>query len=107
MTEGSARDKLRAIEANDYLTHARQRLVACDLAMVVFGSSLSPQDSHLVDALNEHPDRPVAVFMRNGDRRELAAQQADLFGRLEASDLIFFDATSHPLGNPAMAAVIT
>jgi len=57
-----------------------------------------------VDALNEHPDRPVAVSMRPGTRRELAPKQIDIFGRLETDDLIFYDATSHPLGSPELSA---
>jgi hypothetical protein len=36
-------------------------------------------------------------------RKELLAQQVDISGRLEAGPLLFFDATSHPLGNPALA----
>jgi hypothetical protein len=104
VTEGSARDKLRAIEANDYLTHALDRLYECDLPMVVFGSSLSAQDSHLVEALNEHPKRPVAMSLRSASKRELASLQADLYGRLESEELIFFDAATHPLGDPSLAA---
>jgi hypothetical protein len=102
VTEGSSRDKLQAIEANEYLSHALDRLARCDLPMVVFGSSLSRQDEHLIAALNEHPSRPVAVSMRAGPKRELAAQQADLYGRLKAGDLFFFDAESHPLGSPRL-----
>ena len=104
VTEGSARDKLRAIEANDYLSHALERLYECDLPMVVFGSSLSAQDSHLVDALNEHPKRPVAISLQRCSKRELASLQANLYGRLESDDLIFFDAETHPLGDPGLAA---
>jgi hypothetical protein len=107
VTEGSARDKLRAIEANDYLSHALERLYACDLPMVVFGSSLSQQDSHLVEALNEHPERPVAVSMRRSSKRELASLQAELYGRLESEDLVFFDAETHPLGDPHLAAAVS
>jgi Domain of unknown function (DUF4917) len=54
VTEGSARDKLRAIEGNDYLSHALNRLREHDLPVVVFGSRLGPEDQHLVDALNEN-----------------------------------------------------
>jgi hypothetical protein len=65
---------------------------------------VSVQDSHLVDALNEHPGCPVAVSMRRGPKRELAARQADLYGRLRSDELIFFDAETHPLGARSMAA---
>jgi hypothetical protein len=102
VTEGSARDKLRAIEANNYLTFARKQLIACDVPMVVFGSSLGPQDDHLIDALNENPDRPVAVSMRAGPPKEVARKQSDIWGRLATKALVFFDAASHPLGRAAL-----
>jgi hypothetical protein len=105
VTEGSSQDKLRAIEGNDYLAHALERLRECELPMIVFGSSLSEQDRHLVDALNEHPERPIAVSMRPGPKRDLAIRQADIYGRLEAERLMFFDATTHPLGQPGIAAL--
>lgn len=103
VTEGSAEDKLAAIEDNDYLSHALERLRGRDLPVVVFGSSLSEHDSHLAEALNESPNRPVAVSMLPVSRKELLAQQVDIMGRLEATPLLFFDATTHPLGDPALA----
>ena len=77
-TEGTARDKLRAIEGNACLAHALRTLRGVDLPMVVFGSSLSEQDDHLVDALNEHPARPIAMSLLPAPRRELAARQAEI-----------------------------
>jgi uncharacterized protein DUF4917 len=104
VTEGSAKEKLRAIEGNAYLFHALERLSGVPVPVVVFGSSLSPQDGHLVDALNEDPDRPVAISMLPGPRREVAARKAELLGRLEMDQILFFDARSHPLGAPALTA---
>jgi hypothetical protein len=103
VTEGSAADKLAAIEDNVYLSHALERLRGRALPLVVFGSSLSEHDSHLAEALSENPDRPVAISMLPVSKKELLAKQVDISGRLEASSLLFFDATSHPLGNPALA----
>jgi hypothetical protein len=104
VTEGSARYKLQSIEGNDYLSHALSLLRTLDLPIIVFGSSLSPQDQHLVDALNENPGRPVAVALLPASRRELASRQADIFGRLAADRLEFFDSTTHPLGVPRLRA---
>jgi hypothetical protein len=104
VTEGSARDKLRAIEGNAYLSHALGQLRAVDLPVVVFGSSLGQQDQRLIDALNEHSKRTVAISMRPGSERELAPWQSDIYGRLDAKRLLFFDATTHPLGYQAYAA---
>jgi hypothetical protein len=103
VTEGSAADKLAAIEDNVYLSHALERLRGRALPLVVFGSSLSEHDSHLAEALSENPDRPVAISMLPASKKELLAKQVDISGRLEANSLLFFDATSHPLGNPALA----
>jgi hypothetical protein len=102
VSEGTARDKLRAIEGNAYLAKALQALRGLDLPVVVFGSSLGLQDDHLLDALNEHPERPIAVSVLPGSRRHVAARQADVYARLETDELRFFDATSHPLGDPAL-----
>jgi hypothetical protein len=102
ITEGASDDKLSAIEANDYLAHCLDRLRAWALPVVVFGSSLSAQDDHLVAALNEHPSRPVAISMLPDSRRELLKKQHDIYYRLNAAPLIFFDATTHPLGQPAL-----
>lgn len=104
VTEGSSRDKVRAIEGNDYLSHALDRLRQRELPVVVFGSSLSREDGHLVEALNEHK-RPVAVSLYPAAKREVATQQSDIFGRLEAEPLLFFDSSTHPLGRPGLRAL--
>ncbi len=98
VTEGSAHDKLRAIEGNGYLSHALERLRTIELPAVVFGSHLRDNDQHLIDALNETSGRPVAISMLPGSKRELAPHQNDIYGRIDAEDLCFFDATTHPLG---------
>jgi hypothetical protein len=105
VTEGSAREKLRAIESNGYLMHALERLRTVALPTVVFGSSLGEQDAHLVDALSAAP-RPIAVSMLpTGTKRQRAVRQTDLWARLEVDDLYFFDATTHPLGSSTLSAV--
>jgi hypothetical protein len=103
VTEGSAKDKLVAIEDNVYLSHALERLMERDLPVVVFGSSLSEHDSHLAAALSENAKRPVAISMVPAAKKDLLARQVDISGRLEGSPLLFFDATTHPLGDPALA----
>jgi hypothetical protein len=104
VTEGSAEDKLSAIERNGYLSHALKRLEARDLPAVVFGSGLSQHDSHITDALSRNPGRPIAISMLPGRKRKLFAAQSDIYTRLEASSLLFFDSTTHPLGDLALRA---
>lgn len=102
VTEGSAADKLFTIERNGYLSHALERLAERELPVVVFGSSLSEHDAHLAEALSEHPNRPVAVSMLPGSHEALLARQVEIFGRLRADPLLFFDARTHPLGDPLL-----
>ena len=104
VTEASARNKSRTIDGNVYLSHALQQLRQRDTALVVFGSSLSPEDGHLVDALNEHRHRPVAVSLYPGPKRDLARKQNDIFQRLDVEPLLFFDSTTHPLGSASLSA---
>jgi hypothetical protein len=63
-----------------------------------------PIDGDL-DALNEHPRRPIAVSMLPESPRVLAAKKADVYARLEIDELRFFDATTHPLGDRGLRAV--
>lgn len=105
ITEGSSQHKLQAIEGNDYLTHALDQLGKCDLPLVVFGSDLSEQDQHLVDALNRNPSRPVAVSIRRERKseKEIRAIKASIRAGLDGNPLFFFDSETHPLGLPKLA----
>lgn len=102
ITEASARDKLRGIEANDYLAHVYDEFKAQDGPLVVFGHSLGEHDRHLIDAINANPDRPVAVSMCRAGRNELREKQSQVWGKLHADEVYFYDAATHPLGAPEL-----
>lgn len=99
VTEAAAHDKLRSIKSNDYLTYCWDRLDALGCPVVVFGHSLSEQDHHLIDALNNHADRPVAVSLRDTGKRDNKKAQHRVASLLETTKLHFFDAATHPLGS--------
>jgi hypothetical protein len=100
ISEASARDKLRAIEGNDYLAFVYGQLQDAAGPLVVFGHSLGEQDRHLIDAVNANPERPVAISMRKKSQRQLREQQSDIYGKLRTKEVHFFDAETHPLGSP-------
>jgi hypothetical protein len=103
VTEGSSKDKLEVIESNVYLSHALNNLRENDLDTVVFGSALGAEDAHITDALSDTPGRALAVSMLpGGTKAERLAKQMDIYGRVEAEELLFFDATTHPLGLPEL-----
>lgn len=99
VTEARATDKLRSISGNEYLSYCWRVLADCDCPIVVFGHSLSEQDRHLVDALNEHRDRPVAVSIRSGTTRKTRREQHRIASLLDSGPIYFFDAATHPLGS--------
>jgi hypothetical protein len=109
ITEGSSQHKLQAIEGNDYLAHALDRLGRCELPLVVFGSGLAEQDQHLVEAINRNPNRAVAVSLHRPGRgpKEILAAKAEIRAALAADRLLFFDAATHPLGSPALSGLNT
>ena len=100
ISEGSARDKLRAIEGNDYLAHIYETFSDRDGPLLVFGHALGAQDRHLIDAINTHPDRPVAFSMVKKSKGKLREQQSEVWGKLSTEEIYYFDAATHPLGSP-------
>lgn len=101
VTEGDAPSKEQSIRASDYLSFAHEQFTDDERALVVFGHSLDASDAHLVEAVNAHPDRAVAVSVHMGD--DWAVYCEGLRKRLNAKSLRFFDAASHPLGAPSLS----
>jgi Domain of unknown function (DUF4917) len=98
IAEGKASEKVRIIKDNEYLSFALDRLSRGQRGLVVFGLSLRDEDGHLVSALNARPKRPVAVGLRPRTKTENRRRQAHVRKILDADELYFFDATTHPLG---------
>jgi Domain of unknown function (DUF4917) len=103
VTEASASDKLRRIDANDYLSYCWRTLRELDCPLVVFGHSLSAQDGHLVDALNEHPKRPLAVSLLDGGAKRNRREMHRMSSLLDGRPIYFFDSKTHPLGSDDLA----
>lgn len=98
VTEASASDKLRSINANDYLSYCWRVLGQTDCPVVVFGHALSEQDRHLVDPLNEHDERPIAVAITGGSTKRTTSEQHRIASLLHTRKLYFVKASTHPLG---------
>jgi hypothetical protein len=103
VTEASDANKRRSIKSNDYLNYCWERLKEVDCPMVVFGHSLSDEDTHLAEAVNAHPRRPVAVSLVDGGRDVNRDEQLRITRKLRTAELHFFDAATHPLGSEHLA----
>lgn len=102
VSEGSSGDKLAAIESNDYLSFAYAEFSRDHQPLVVFGHSL--QDEHIRAGMAGPPweTRVIAISVPPGSSDEIIAQKLEFHQLLPEARLLFFDATSHPLGAPEL-----
>lgn len=103
ISEGDSTDKLVSINRSDYLSFAYRRFLEHQGNLVVFGHGLGEADEHLVRAINSWstPEAPRQIAI--SVRREIAdvairQEKQRLAQRLPESDLWFYGANSHPLG---------
>ena len=108
ISEGESADKLASITSSDYLSFAHQMFTSHDGGLVVFGHSLSDQDEHLVRPMRSWRGNPVAISMLPDEDLEKIVREQDRFkSRLSPmKDIVFFDATTHPLGSPELSAKV-
>ena len=102
VSEGSSDEKIAAISRSDYLTFAHSQFSSCECSLVVFGHSLGETDEHLVRAMRNWRNRRIAVSLLPAEPRHIVARKAALHERLPNADLLFFDASTHPLGRPEL-----
>ncbi|KGF68107.1 hypothetical protein LL06_18455 [Hoeflea sp. BAL378] len=100
ISEGTAPEKLASIYRSDYLSFVFSQLALDDGPLVVFGHSLGGSDSHIVDVLNSHRGRKVAVAVRAED--DVRQKKGAIVASIPNAEIYFFDAATHPLGDPAL-----
>lgn len=119
VSEGRSRDKLRSIRRNDYLSFAYWKFSYHRGPLVVFGSGLSKEfDQHVLDAMKQWPDydrsrlgpgavtRRVAVSIHPFLRpQEIIEFKNRIISELPRHSVLFFDSTTHPLGDPTLQIV--
>lgn len=98
ISEGQADEKLRSIRRSDYLSYCLSQLATDRGPLVVFGSSLGDQDSHIVNAIKSGPRRPVAVGLQSASPADNIASKARMHSLLPGFELHFYDVATHPLG---------
>ena len=88
---------MRVVIESDYLSFAYKCLEEYQGPLVVFGHSLGEEDVHLVKALKKVPRR-IAVSVVPGDDDKVKDQKGRVNQLLPSHELVFFDASTHPLG---------
>ena len=78
-------------------------LAGHDGDLAIFGCSLRSEDSHLTRAINEQPVSKIAVSLRRSDDPAVIVERkAERRQQFPRSDLVFYDAETHPLGAPSI-----
>ena len=109
VNEGSSADKLKAIRSSDYLSFCYSQLAQPKENLCIFGHNLAKQDLHLVQALQQADLKTLAISIYPHNPLFIAQQKQHytaLFTEQKV-ELRFFDALSHPLGDPALRVAIT
>lgn len=103
VSEGTSRSKVHTIRRSAYLTYCLDQLRSDGQNTVIFGHGLTAQDDHIVEAVSLGPKRTVAVSIHpSGNSKEIIAEKARIQKVLARQKCIFFDSTTHPLGDPAL-----
>ena len=102
IAEGNSKEKLESIYRHDYLSFAYSEFKQPKESLVVFGHSLGKSDQHLVDAIKaaKIPQIAISIHTPSRDRME------NLVKIFKSSHLLFFEAQSHPLGNPSLKVAV-
>jgi hypothetical protein len=95
VSEGTADDKLLAISSSNYLRFALSKLKAAENRIVIFGTSLSEPDQHVVDAINRNSRKlAVSVYVGNKSQEALISQIYQLRSRFPKHEIAFFDSST-------------
>ncbi|WP_434562756.1 DUF4917 family protein [Pseudomonas sp. R1-6] len=108
VSEGPSQDKLKTIRSSDYLSFCYDQLLHHHDNLCLFGHALGEQDSHIVDALRLAAPKTVAISIYPRSQAFIQHQKrhyAKLFQGLD-TELRFFDAKSHPLGDPKLSVPV-
>lgn len=101
VSEGTSTEKLRRILSSDYLSFALERLETDSAPLVIFGQRLGGQDDHISRAVRQHRQRLVAIAIHaSGDTA--SSLKLEFARRVAGSQILFFDAASHPLGDSSL-----
>jgi hypothetical protein len=74
VSEGKHEQKMETINRSYYLQFALEKLENAESSLVIFGTSLSDQDQHIVDAINQNK-RELAVSIHVGTKSGEAVEE--------------------------------
>ena len=95
VSEGSYLEKEKTIERSDYLSFCIQNLEKSVNKLVIFGSSLSYQDTHIANAINykktDKRELAIAIHINNKSREDLEKETKRLKAKFKSHKTYFYD----------------
>ncbi|WP_410480955.1 DUF4917 family protein [Pseudomonas plecoglossicida] len=106
INEDRSEEKLRAIRHSDYLSWCLGQLARESQGLCLFGQHLDSSDQHLLEAIRLARPKHLSIAIRPLSEASVINQKqhfVDRFGDMPETELHFFDASSHPLGQEILA----
>ncbi|MGE8322831.1 MAG: DUF4917 family protein, partial [Pseudomonas sp.] len=106
INEDRSEEKLRAIRNSDYLSWCLGQLARESQGLCLFGQHLDSSDQHLLEAIRLARPKHLSIAIRPLSEASVINQKqhfVDRFGDMPETELHFFDASSHPLGQEILA----
>ncbi len=95
VSEGKYKEKLKAIERSNYLSFCYDSLEKSQNKLVIFGSSLSYQDTHIANAINykkrNKRELAIAIHIVNKSKDELEKEMKRLKAKFKSHTIHFFN----------------
>lgn len=92
VSEGTPSEKMEAIGRSTYLRFALDRLKKSRTSLVIFGTSLSEPDRHIVDAINHNErDLAVSVHLARKPENEVKSIKYGIKSKFPGHEIEFFD----------------
>ncbi|MDH0748518.1 DUF4917 family protein [Pseudomonas sp. GD03842] len=107
--EGRSDDKMKIIRGSDYLAYCHAQLARHQGALCIFGHALGRQDRHILDAVLQARPQTLAISILPRNDAFVQHQKRHYHALFEGQhiELQFFNALTHPLGNPRLSVPVT
>lgn len=102
VSEGTWKQKRRAIRGSDYLEHVYTTFADTDGPLVVFGQAFGGPDRHLIKAVRRDPTRDIAHGVYATTQQSANLQRAQIESHFPQASIAFFDSATHPLEDTAL-----
>jgi hypothetical protein len=96
VAEGNAKDKLRTVFNNRYLSFCYSNLMNSKKNMVFYGFSFGDSDMHIVEAINtsEIKEMAISIYLGNKNYEEVKDEKSRINSIFKGKTIVFYNSTS-------------